>query len=430
MCDTIIATGLVTRDGKSVFAKNSDRHPNEAQMLRYLPARQYAAGSDLACTYISVPQVPETYAALISQPFWMWGAEMGINEHGLVIGNEAIFSKVPAQKKPALLGMDLLRIALERAKTPRQAIHVITQLLEEFGQGGNNKFESHGKLYYHNSYLIADREDAWVLETIGREWIARKISDFHNISNCLTIQHEWDLASANFSEETFNFKETHTDFLYTTGSQGNRRQARVESLVEARYGEVSLYDMLDILRHHQGDTPKSNYTQMDICMHAGHGLFRQDQSVASFIAYLDKTPLVLATGTSAPCTGIFKPLWVDAPLATHEPGTTAEYDARSLFWLHERLHRAVLQNYEARLATYRDERDALELEFIKGALALADASADERAAFSARVFQQAVIAENTWLERALKVPEKKASRFFDLRAWQKINKMATMPLEK
>ena len=91
------------------------------------------------------------------------GAEIGINDHGLVIGNEAVFSKIPANKKPALLGMDLLRAALERAVTPHEAVQVVIDLLEEFGQGGN--CEQGGELYYHNSFIMAGAEDAWVLET-------------------------------------------------------------------------------------------------------------------------------------------------------------------------------------------------------------------------------------------------------------------------
>ena len=62
---------------------------------------------------------------------------MGANEHGVAIGNEAVFTKVPYDKGPALLGMDLLRLALERAATARQALDVITGLLVEHGQGGN-----------------------------------------------------------------------------------------------------------------------------------------------------------------------------------------------------------------------------------------------------------------------------------------------------
>ncbi|HTO00497.1 MAG TPA: hypothetical protein VL068_07465, partial [Microthrixaceae bacterium] len=89
MCDTMVN---LTETGV-LFAKNSDRDPNEAQMLEWLPAMQHAAGSTLRCTWIDIPQVERTHGLLISRPWWMWGAEMGANEHGLTIGNEAVFTK-------------------------------------------------------------------------------------------------------------------------------------------------------------------------------------------------------------------------------------------------------------------------------------------------------------------------------------------------
>lgn len=64
------------------------------------------------CTYIEVDQVKETFAVILSKPAWMWGAEMGANEHGVVAGNEAVWTKfndARSDKKEKLLGMDLLR---------------------------------------------------------------------------------------------------------------------------------------------------------------------------------------------------------------------------------------------------------------------------------------------------------------------------------
>jgi secernin len=58
---------------------------------------------------------------LLAKPFWIWGAEMGANEHGIAIGNEAVFTKIPYDKQPGLIGMDSLRLALERAHTARRA---------------------------------------------------------------------------------------------------------------------------------------------------------------------------------------------------------------------------------------------------------------------------------------------------------------------
>src|SRR5574341_190106 len=189
----MVATREMTTDGVTVFGKNSDREPNEAQYLVYFPAGDHPPGAQLHCTYIDVPQVEHTFAVLLSKPFWIWGAEIGANEHGLVIGNEAVFSRVPAPKEKALLGMDLLRLALERAPTARQAVDVITSLLERHGQGEHSG--SVHPTYYHNSFLMADPQDAWILETVEWRWAARQVKGAASISNCLTIGSQFDLSS-------------------------------------------------------------------------------------------------------------------------------------------------------------------------------------------------------------------------------------------
>lgn len=91
-------------------------------------------------------------------------------------------------------------------------------------------------------------------------------------------------------------------------------------------------------------------------------------------------PSHFVTGTAAPCTSLFKPVWLDAPLPDTGPPPGATYDASTQFWRHERLHRATLQDYPTRIGYYRSERDGLEAQFVAGALERAGLPPGERAA--------------------------------------------------
>jgi dipeptidase len=84
-----------------------------------------------------------------------------------------------------LLGMDIIRLALERTKSSKEALNFIINTIETYGQGGNASYEH--KMLYSNSFMIADPNEAWVLETAGKYWVAKKVEDFYTISNALTI---------------------------------------------------------------------------------------------------------------------------------------------------------------------------------------------------------------------------------------------------
>lgn len=185
MCDTLVALPAATATGRTLFAKNSDRPPDEAQYLEWLPPRR--DDRPVRATYVEVAPAPgPTLGVLGSRPWWMWGLEHGVNEAGVAIGNEAIFTTLdPHAFPPALLGMDLVRLGLERAESAEAAVSVMIELLERYGQGGSGH---HGvENPYWSSFLVTDASDAWVLETSGREWATERVARSRAISNRTTI---------------------------------------------------------------------------------------------------------------------------------------------------------------------------------------------------------------------------------------------------
>lgn len=442
MCDTIVATPSASSDGAVLFGKNSDREPNEAHHVLTVPAEDHSPGSRVACTYIDIPQARHTHAVLLAKPFWIWGAEMGTNEHGLVIGNEAVFTKEPYDKGKALTGMDLLRLALERAVTAQEAIDIITRLIAEYGQGGNCGFAH--KLFYHNSFLMADSREAWVLETAGGHWAAKRVEGVYTISNGLTIGTEWDMASPGLVDHAiekgwcrnpsdFHFARCYSDFLYTRFSCCRERRTTTMGLLHARADKLTVSDFTSILRDHHFRSdrerlPERGITGSSVCMHAGFGPIRGSQTTGSMVSHLrPDRPTHFVTGTAAPCTGIFRPVWLDAGFPDMGPVPKGTYDAASIFWRHERLHRAVLRDFPARIETYREDRDTIEGRFITEALECTGQTVSERNGLSARCFAEADRAEERWLERVADIRSGHTLPFFYELAWKGFNRAARMP---
>ena len=440
MCDTFAATPEFT-GGALVFGKNSDREPNEAQALEWRPPREHPSGATVRCTYLEIPQVRETRGVLLSRPFWMWGAEMGANDRGVVIGNEAVFTRAPLDRKNGLTGMDLLRLALERAGTAREALEVVVDLLGRYGQGGACGYENK-KMAYHNSFILADPREAWVLETAGPYWAAVRVKKAYAISNGLTIGAEYDLghpdlipaarASGRLKRgRDFHFARAFSDVIMTWGSACRARRARAEELLREREGRLDAAGAFGLLRDHRGGDsyrPDAHLLGDRLCAHAANGLTRHPtQSTGSLVAVLTpESRTFWATGTSAPCTGVFKPIWLEGDvLPDLGPAPEGTFREDSLWWRHERLHRRVILDHETRIQAFRGDRDRLEAEF----LAAADTVAPEgRFALTREAFQRAFSAEDEWLEAVERTPVRRRPNAIYRSYWAKQNRKAGLEI--
>lgn len=197
-CDSAVALPAATANRATLFAKNSDRMPHtECQHLVQVPAGSHRPGSKLRCQYLEIDQVEHTHAVLLSSPYWLWGAEHGVNEHAVAIGNHTIFTK-DAVASSGLLGMDLVRLGLERGATADAAIAAIIELIERYGQGGSGYVDTDWP--YHNSFLVADPVSAFVLEASGSNWALKSVEGVAAASNHTTIGTDWHRLSADCVE--------------------------------------------------------------------------------------------------------------------------------------------------------------------------------------------------------------------------------------
>ncbi|PIO31867.1 hypothetical protein AB205_0159080 [Aquarana catesbeiana] len=181
-----------TKNSCILFGKNSARPRDEVQEVLYVPSKGHDPGSKVQCTYLEIDQVAQTHSVILSKPAWMWGAEMGANEHGVCIGNVAITTRQAAEASKLLLPMDLVRLGLERGTNAKEALQVIVSLLEEHGQGGS--YFQAGDQGFQSAFLIVDRSEAWLLEMVGKFWAAEKMTDgVRCICNRLSLKTQLDL---------------------------------------------------------------------------------------------------------------------------------------------------------------------------------------------------------------------------------------------
>jgi len=384
MCDTFCAIG----SGRALFAKSSDRPPDEAQVVEWFPARP--GGPRVSTQYLEIADAP-AFGVLGSRPDWLWGFEHGVNEHCVAVGNEKIWTvDDPKAVPPALLGMDLVRLALERARSADEALDVITALLGEHGQGGSG--EEHADEPYFSSFLVADPCGAWVLETSARTWAARPVDDGAAISNRVTLGRDWTRASVDVAPGA-DFDRWREPTAPT--GIADHRLAATRATVATGAAALGPRDLVATLRHH-GERPwgppggdptdvspaptgvDAEWHGVTVCMH----LPGYQATTASMVAELPadpEAPLRAWAALGSPCASVFVPVFPPAlPGELSDPAQWTRFST-----LRDRVDtdgaalagiRAVLGPVEADLW---DEADAL---------ARSGAAPEHRAAFAARAW--------------------------------------------
>ena len=315
MCDSLCSL----QPDRALFAKSSDRPPGEPQVVEI--RRPRSAGGRLRTQYLTIAD--RGAAALVgSRPIWTWGLEHGVNEHGVAIGNEQVWTVDDPRRFPAALtGLDLVRLGLERARTAAEAVQVVVDLLAEHGQGGIADRDEH-KAYF-SSFLMADPGEAWVLETSARSWAARRTEPGEAgvaVSNRIGLSTTWTRASHDVVEAG-DFDRWRRASSPT--AHADKRLSVTGACVAAGSDLASPASVAGVLRDHDGERwgcvgadgdrpvplPPAVVdrlgTGVSVCLH----LTGVQATTASMIAALprDDRPIRIWSVLGSPCVGVFVP---------------------------------------------------------------------------------------------------------------------------
>lgn len=167
-CTSLIATPGASADGSTMITYAADSHTLYGELYRQ-EAADHAEGAmrpitdwDSGIHRGEIPEVSHTYATIGN-----------MNEHGLTISESTWGGRLELEGSGLIDYGSLIYITLQRAKTAREAIKVMTDLVDRYGYGSEGE-----------SFSIADPHEAWIMELIGKGaddkgavWVARKVPD-------------------------------------------------------------------------------------------------------------------------------------------------------------------------------------------------------------------------------------------------------------
>jgi hypothetical protein len=193
-------------------------------------------------------------------------------------------------------------------------VSFIAQSVEEQPQGGNGAYK--GKLVYSNSYLVADFQGAWIIETAGRRWAARSLDKHGAISNSYSITDDFDRADAETMAKKapgYSWKKEVESRFYGFISKGDARRAC--SLRHAGWESVDAAEVFAAMRDHgpfDPAHPGRGRRMRSVCMHGG-GIVN-NATTASMVVQLsasNRSAVIWFTASPLPCVSLYRPAILD-----------------------------------------------------------------------------------------------------------------------
>ncbi|MDR3219041.1 MAG: C69 family dipeptidase [Dysgonamonadaceae bacterium] len=168
-CTNLLVGKAASKDGSTMVTYSADSYALYGELYHW-PAADYPAGTKLDVYEWDTHK----YLGKISQVAHTYNVIGNMNEHQLCIGETTFGGRHELTDTTGIIDYgSLIYIALQRAKTAREAIKIMTDLVAEYG------YYSEGE-----SFSVVDKNEVWILEMIGKgvgnkgaAWVAVRIPD-------------------------------------------------------------------------------------------------------------------------------------------------------------------------------------------------------------------------------------------------------------
>jgi secernin len=321
--DTLVALGSATAGGSTLFGHNRHGRAVETIVLQREPGRAHAPEEFVGTPFARVPQARQTFTVLGCRSPQTWGYDFGVNQHGVAVARSAWQSKLPGTDV-GLTGPDLVRLALERSRTARQALETVTDLVARYGQCrvSGRKADS--------AFLVADAREAYLVETAGSSWAWLECRDLRAVSDISLIRQDWQRLAPGLAEHTIaegwwpddgsklDFGCINDEPLGSASAL--RRWGRASLLLEQQHGHIDLAFLRRLLSdHYEGtkfevDPLEPTDGPRSICRHMMPG--EDTGTTASFLATLPAADDVAVAWCAfgPPCLSVYLPIFLDGEL--------------------------------------------------------------------------------------------------------------------
>lgn len=401
--DMVTALGRAAVDGHALLGHNATGRPGAPFRLERTPGGSHAPDERVRATLIDLPQARRTHAVLGGRPAGPWGYCHGVNEHGVAAGCTRLSTRLRLDA-PGLTGPDLVRLALERGQTARQALEALTGLIARHGQGA---FPGGPDEHAHDAaVLLTDAREAFLIEAGGRGWVCQEVREARAAGDVCTVRQDWDaiapgLAGHAIERGWWPEDGSKLDFAGALAADragagpALRRWGQATRLLEEQSGHIDAAFLRRVLGDHyegtadEADPRDPGAGPQPLCCHAGAS--RPFGTVASLVAVVGPGVPLAWWAFGPPCAGVYLPLLPagDLPHALTDDDLAAQVvrlSAAAADPAHPARARTALEGLQALF-------DAEAAEFLAGAAALADKGRADDLRREASLFMQHVCKE-------------------------------------